>query len=163
MTNGETEAASVRPSRPRSITVASWLFLINGVFWGLFAGPYAIYISQLGHLPVTPAGFESMAGPLTDEFGYRIVVWLLIPLGLLSWLEVVAGWWLRGNRKEGGWLAILLLPVSMFFWISFVMPIWLALGPARVLLVLAGWKSLRHTARPANRRDKTGTAIPPRT
>ena len=84
-----------------------------------------------------------MSGPISQRFGHEAVVWLLVPLAFTSWLEVLAGYWLRKSRKEGGWLAVFLLPITMFFWIGFVMPIWLVLGPFRVLLVLAGWKSLR--------------------
>ena len=128
----------------KSIRVASWLFLGNGVAGGLAAIPYAIYISRLGRLPyMGPIVGESMSGPISDRFGYQAVVWFLIPMGLLSWIEVLAGWWLRRQRKEGGWLAIILLPVSMFFWIGFLLPIWILLGPIRIALVRKGWKTLR--------------------
>jgi hypothetical protein len=64
-------------------------------------------------------------------------------MGLIMWIEVLAGWWLRRGRKEGGWLALLLLPVSMFFWIGFLLPIWILLGPVRIAFVLRGWRTLR--------------------
>lgn len=128
----------------KSIRVASWLFLVNGVAGGLVAIPYAIYIHRLGRLPyMGPIVGESMSGPISDRFGSQGVVWFLVSLGLLSWIEVLAGWWLRGQRREGGWLALALLPVSMFFWIGFLLPIWLVLGPVRIVLVLRGWKSLK--------------------
>ena len=140
--NGEARMDTGHP-HSRSIAVASALFLINGVAWGLGTIPYALYIHRLGELPTTVGGIESMSGPISRRFGHDAVVWLLVPLAFASWLEVLAGYWLRKSRKEGGWLAIFLLPITMFFWIGFVMPIWLVLGPLIVLLVLAGWKSLR--------------------
>lgn len=128
----------------KSIRIASWLFLVNGVAGGVASIPYAIYIHRLGRLPyMGPIVGESMSGPISDRFGSEAVVWFLIPLGLLSWIEVLAGWLLRRQRKEGGRLAIFLLPVSMFFWIGFLLPIWLVLGPIRIALVLKGWKMLK--------------------
>ncbi len=125
----------------RSLRLASWLFISNGVAWGLGSIPYAIYIHRLRRLPYI-GPIESMSGPLSDRFGHQAVVWLLVPMGLLAWLEVLAGWWLRHQRKEGGWLAFLLLPVSMFFWIGFLLPILIVLGPVRIALMLKGWKRL---------------------
>lgn len=122
--------------------MASWVFLIKGVAWGLGSFPNAFYRYQLGEMPVI-GGLETMGGPISDQFGWEAVVWFLIPMGLLAWVEVLAGWWLRKGRKEGGWLAILLLPVSMFFWIGFLLPIWILLGPIRIALVLKGWRTLR--------------------
>lgn len=124
------------------IRVASWLFTLNGAAWGVTAIPFAFYIDRLGRLPVI-VGIESLGGPISETFGHQAVVWLLIPMGLLSWLEVLAGRWLRQGRKEGGWLGLWLLPVSMFFWIGFLLPAWLILGPLRAALILLGWKSLR--------------------
>ncbi len=126
-----------------SIRIASWLFLVNGLAWGLAFFPFDLYLRSLGRLPVLPVIGTGMGGPISNQFGWRGVVWLLIPMGLLAWVEVLAGWWLRHRRKEGGWLAIVLLPVSMFFWYGFLLPIWMLLGPARVALVLYGWKALR--------------------
>ena len=131
------EVGGVRPIR-----IASWLFIGNGVAWGLAFIPEAIYIRSLGRLPVI-GPIEGMSGPISDQFGWEAVVWLLIPMGLLAWVEVLAGWWLRQGRKEGGWLAFFLLPVSMFFWIGFLLPIWILMVPVRVALVLGGWRTLR--------------------
>ena len=124
------------------IRVASWLFLGNGVAWGLGTIPYAMYINSLGRLPVF-GSIRANAGPVSDHFGWEGVVWLLIPMGLLAWVEVLAGWWLRKPEKQGGWLAIVSFPVWMFFPVGFLLPIWIALGPIRVALVLTGWKALR--------------------
>lgn len=125
-----------------TIRVASWLFILNGAAWGVFAIPFAFYIDRLGRLPVI-VGIESLSGPISDTLGHQAVVWLLIPMGLLSWLEVLAGRWLRQGRKEGAWLGLFLLPVSMFFWIGFLLPAWLILGPLRAALILVGWRHLR--------------------
>lgn len=126
----------------RTIRVVSWLFIGNGIAWGLGSIPNAIYRYQLGRMP-TIGDLETMGGPISDQFGWEGVVWFLIPMGLLAWVEVLAGWWLRQGRREGGWLAIVLLPVSMFFWIGFLLPIWILLGPVRIALVLAGWRRLQ--------------------
>lgn len=131
---GETELPTIR--------VASWLFTLNGAAWGVFAIPFAFYIDGLGRLPVI-VGIESLSGPISDTFGHQAVVWLLIPMGFLSWLEVLAGRWLRKGRKEGAWLGLFLLPVSTFFWIGFLLPAWLLLGPLRAALILRGWRHLR--------------------
>lgn len=127
----------------RAIRIASWLFLINGVAWGLGGIPEAIIIRSLGRLPAVGPIEQGMGGPISNQFGWRGVVWFLIPMGLIMWIEVLAGWWLRRGRKEGGWLALLLLPVSMFFWIGFLLPIWILLGPVRIAFVLRGWRTLR--------------------
>jgi hypothetical protein len=133
-----------RGNGERSIRLASWLFLVNGVVAGLASIPFAIYIHRLGRLPrMGPIVGEAMSGPISARFGSEAVVWLLVPMSLLGWTEVLAGWWLRRQRQAGGWLAIVLLPVSMFFWIGFLMPIYLVLGPIRIALVLRGWRSLR--------------------
>lgn len=131
----------------RSIRIASWLFLGNGVAWGLYSIPFAVYLDRLGRLPIIGlpivGPIHGMGGPISRRFGVEGVVWFLMAMGLLVWTEVLAGWWLRRRRKGGGWLAIFLFPVSMFFWIGFELPIWIAMGPTRVALVLLGWKALR--------------------
>lgn len=126
----------------RAIRIASWLFLINGIAWGLGSIPNAIYRYQLGRMPRI-GDLETMGGPVSSQFGWEGVVWFLIPMGLLAWVEVLAGWWLRKGQKQGRWLAIVSLPVWMFFPVVFLLPIWIALGPIRVALVLKGWKTLR--------------------
>lgn len=136
-TTPDVEVVGARPTR-----IASWLFIGNGLAWGLAFIPYAIYIRSLGRLPVI-GSIEGMSGLISDRFGWQGVVWFLIPMGLLAWVEVLAGWWLHQGRREGGWLALLLLPVSMFFWIGFLLPIWILLGPVRVALVIRGWRTLR--------------------
>lgn len=126
----------------RAIRIASWLFLINGIAWGLGSIPNAIYRSQLGRMPRI-GELETMGGPVSSQFGWEGVVWFLIPMGLLAWVEVLTGWWLRKRQKQGGWLAIVSLPVWMFFPVVFLLPLWIALGPIRVALVVAGWRALR--------------------
>lgn len=135
-----TTDVAIEPSR--SIRIASWLFLGNGVLWGLGTIPYAIYIYSIGRLPMF-GSIRANAGPVSEQFGWEGVVWFLIPMGLLAWVEALTGWWLRKRQKQGGWLAIVSLPVWMFFPVVFLLPIWIALGPIRVALVLAGWKTLR--------------------
>lgn len=131
----------------RSVRVASWLFLVNGIAWGLSSIPFALYLDRLGRLPIVPIPMigtvRGMGGPISRQFGVEGVVWFLMAMGLLMWAEVLAGWWLHEGRRAGGWLAIFLLPVSMFFWIGFALPIWIVVGPTRVALVLLGWKALR--------------------
>lgn len=127
----------------RAIRVASWLFLISGVAWGLGGIPEAIIIRSLGRLPAVGPIDQGMGGPISNQFGWGGVVWFLIPMALTMWIEVLAGWWLRRGRREGGWLALFLFPVSMFFWIGFLLPIWILMGPVRVALVLRGWRTLR--------------------
>lgn len=141
-TAGQIPSSTAPVGGERSIRIVSWLFLGNGIVWGLGSIPYAIYINRLGSLPVI-GPIESMAGPISELFGYEGVVWFLVVMGLLSWLEVLAGWWLRQGQKEGALLAFGLLPVSMFFWVGFLLPIWLVLGPVRIYLLARGWKTVR--------------------
>lgn len=47
------------------------------------------------------------------------------------------------ESKKGGRLAILPLPVSTFFWIRFVPPIWILPEPMRLALVLRGRRAPR--------------------
>lgn len=133
-------------SGSRSIGIASWLYLGNGLGWGLYSIPFAIYLHRLGHLPIIDlpivGPIHGMGGPFSRGFGVEGVVWFLVAMGLVMWMEVLAGRWLRQHREAGGWLAIFLLPVSMFFWIGFELPLWIALGPIRIALVLLGWKTL---------------------
>lgn len=83
----------------RTIRIASWLFLINGIAWGLGSIPNAIYRSQLGRMPKI-GELETMGGPVSSQFGWEGVVWFLIPMGLLAWVEVLAGWWLRPRCRD---------------------------------------------------------------
>lgn len=139
--------ADVTVDRSRSIRIASWLYLGNGIAWGLYSIPFAIYLDRLGSLPVIDlpivGPIHGMGGPFSRGLGVDGVVWFLAAMGLVMWMEVLAGRWLRQYREAGGWLAIFLLPVSMFFWIGFELPIWVVLGPTRIALVLLGWKALR--------------------
>ena len=132
---------SERVDGERAIRIASWLFLINGIAWGLGSIPNAIYRYQLGRMPRI-GDLERMGGPVSSQFGWEGAVWFLIPMGLLAWVEVLAGWWLRKRQKQGGWLAIVSLPVWMFFPVVFLLPLWIALGLVRVALVIAGWRAL---------------------
>lgn len=125
--NTSVTTAEVAVESSRSIRIASWLFIINGIAWGLGTFSNAFYRYQLGEMREI-GGLETMGGPISSQFGWQGVVWFLIPMGLLAWLEVLAGWWLRKGHRQGGWLAILLLPVSMFFWVGFLLPLWILLG-----------------------------------
>lgn len=88
----------------RAIRIASWLFLINGIAWGLGSIPNAVYRYQLGRMPRI-GDLETMGGPVSSQFGWEGVVWFLIPMGLLAWVEALAGWWLRKQQKQGGGLS----------------------------------------------------------
>ncbi len=89
-TSGSVTTRTGEIAADRSIRIASWLFLVNGVAWGLGAIPYAIYISNLGRLPMF-GSIRANSGPVSDQFGWEAVVWFLIPMGLLAWVEALTG------------------------------------------------------------------------
>jgi hypothetical protein len=60
--------------------------------------------------------------------GFILVCAAEVALGALLWLGLPAS----------RWLSLGLLPVELFFWIGFALPVGFLLGPARVVLAMLG-------------------------
>jgi len=127
--------------RPLSITVASVLFVVIGLGFGLSAFPVARYLARHHELPIV-FGIRAFAGPF-ERFGPGVFGRLLTAYGVLSLLEVLAGVWLWRGLKQGALLGVVLSAVNAVFWVGFALPIPLIGGPLRILLLMLGWRSLR--------------------
>jgi hypothetical protein len=126
--------------------VASILYGVPGLGFGIFVPLVLAYAARRGELPMTPFGWRLMGGPFEAVGTDR-----LTPLGWglgaalvgVSALDVVAGIWLRQGRRRGARLALATTPVTLALGAAFVVPFLLAVAPLRAILVIAGWRGLR--------------------
>lgn len=123
----------VETVRPGSITAASILLFIFGV------------LSLLGGFLVL-VGYAALA-----ELGIDVALGSLVAMGVLSVIfglgEIIAGAYLWGCYKFGGWLGlgiciVSLAPAALFF-DPVVTPLSVFLALVIIALIASGWKSLK--------------------
>ena len=123
----------------RAAAIVMWAYAAG---FGLSAIPVGIYLKQRGRLPSFFGLFDMYGGPWSarlsdDAFVLRLIAFLVVTL-LVAW----AAWLVWNGSKAGALLGLALLPIEVFFWLGFALPIPWLLGAARVVLLLLGWKSL---------------------
>ncbi len=131
-----------RQERPAAITAASILYILNGLAFLISSPLVVIYILRKRELPVV-FGIEALSGPISDRLGLDAVIAASVPWAIVNGLELVTGYWLWKSRKKGGKLGLILFPAGLIFWIGYLLPGPLVIGPLRVLLLARGWKTLR--------------------
>jgi hypothetical protein len=83
------------------------------------------------------------SGPL-EGLGVETTTPLLITFVLVCAAELVVGWMLWRRKRAAIAISLALLPLELAFWIGFALPVAIALGLARIALVLAAWSSGRR-------------------
>jgi hypothetical protein len=137
--NNATTASRLRSG---AITVVAILYCWFGFAFLVSSLLIGVYVLRNGALPVL-FGIDMLAGPISQRYGVNATVAATIPWGVVNVLEMLAGYWLWRSRKQGGKLALVLFPIGLIFWVGFALPIMVLVGPLRVFLLGAGWRSLR--------------------
>jgi len=127
---------------------AGVLACFTGLVFGL-PGVYAIWhLVDRGSVWVF-LGFRTYGDGPFEDLGIYTTVPLLLAFLSVCVAELLAGWLLWRHRRDGGVLALALLPVEFAFWIGFALPLGPVAGLTRTVLVLMSWSSLRRArARP---------------
>ncbi|MBI4416127.1 MAG: hypothetical protein HY557_03995, partial [Euryarchaeota archaeon] len=124
------------------ITVASILFLVTGISLPIFNSYTVLYVLENQRLPVIFGfGTDSHLLP-SGSLGLDAIVGFRLLFAFVSALEILVGYWLWRSLKKGGKLAVVLFPLSMFFYVGFGLPGPVIIGPLRLLLIASGWKAL---------------------
>jgi len=130
------------PHRSPAITTASIFFLVFGIGILVVNVPVIAYMMSKRSFPVV-FGIPLMGSSFTERPGMDFMIGASLLFQIVNALEVLAGFWLWKSDKKGGRLGLMLLPVSMPFWILFQLPGPLVVGPLRAIALAIGWKTLR--------------------
>ncbi len=140
---GEPESRARRntaPATARGVAILTWTYAAG---FGGAAIPVAAYLSQNGTLPrfldvFTMYGEGSLSERLSDTgLTVAMLAFFMVTLAA-SW----AAWLLWTGSKFGAVFALLLLPVEVWFWIGFALPLPWLFGVLRLLLIAMAWTSL---------------------
>jgi hypothetical protein len=134
-----------------AIRCASFLYYFTGLA-GFFGQAGVLgYVLWRNEFPVVLGIQLNGDGPF-EAVGLRGMKALMAAAAVVGLGEVVAARWLSQSRLRGGVLALGLWPLGVFLWIGFALPMWLVTAPIKILLVLAGWRSLGGPAGAAEER-----------
>lgn len=124
------------------VRAASVLFLVGGILHLAGLPPVLLYLQENGELPVL-LGERALGGGPFESLDPGVIALLGWAFVGLSALELLAARWLWQSRRAGGVLALVLSAAGAPFWIGFLLPYMLLVGPLRVALVALRWSSLR--------------------
>jgi hypothetical protein len=133
-----------RLTLPLTVRVASLLYALPGLAFGLGTVGTLAYLARKGELPMTPFGWRLMGAPLVGTVRFGALGWVLaLALVATSALDVIAATWLRQGKPQGARLGLATTPLTLVLAAAFVLPGLLVVAPARALLLLAARRSLR--------------------
>lgn len=133
---------SARAGGVPSIRAAGVIEVLLSLAFGGGAAWTMLHLAQNGELPMTPWGFRSMSGPF-EELGqqtFSVLGWALVAICAL---DVLAGIWLVQRRRRGFGLGLATAVPQFALGLGFALPFLLVGVPIRVLLAIAGRRSLR--------------------
>jgi Ca2+/Na+ antiporter len=134
-----TAEPQTRMRSAQSAAVVTWVY---AAAFGAPIIPNAAYIAQNGRLPWFLDAFPMYGGPWADPFEEVKVLLLLTGFLVVTLAAAWAAWLVWNGSMLGGVLALALLPAEAAFWYGFALPLPWLLGLARVILLIAAWKSL---------------------
>jgi len=123
------------------LRIASALFIIDGVGFGVFAVPAIVRVLQHRPVPVV-FGFPAYGGGPFERVGLKSTVPLLATFLLVEILEVVAGVLVWNGSRAGAILGFALIPCGAFFWWGFALPIPPVFAVVRSILIGMSWSRL---------------------
>ena len=130
----------------RSAVLAARAAAVIQILIGLGFGGGALWtvlhLAQNGELPMTPWGFRSMAGPF-EALGKDAFLALGISLAVVCAVDIAAGVWLWRLERRGLRLGLATALPQLALGLGFALPFQLVSVPLRVVLSLAGRRSLR--------------------
>lgn len=118
--------------------ILTWLYAAG---FGGATIPVAVYLYRRGKLPTFFDLFEMYRGPWWSRFGQRTFVWLLMAFLFVTLSAAGAAWLVWNASKVGGVLTVAILPLEVWFWVGFDLPIPKVIGVARAGLLALGWSS----------------------
>ena len=128
----------------RSVRLASLLYALPGLAFGLGTVGTLAYLARKGELPMTPFGWRLMGAPLVGTVRFGALGWVLaLALVATSALDVIAAIWLRQGKPQGARLGLATTPLTLMLAVAFLLPGLVVVAPVRALLVLAARRSLR--------------------
>ncbi len=131
-----------RPSGDSAARVAGVIQVALGLGFGIGSAVTMRHLAAHGELPMTPFGFRSMAGPF-EQLGSERLAQLGWAFVVVCAADVIAGVWHWQRRRRGLLLGLLTAPPGFALALGFALPFMLIGLPLRVLLALAGRRSLR--------------------
>ena len=133
---------SSRAGEITSVRAGGTLQILLSLAFGGGAAWTMLHLAQNGELPMTPWGFRSMSGPF-EELGqqtFSVLGWALVAICAL---DVLAGIWLVQHRRRGFGLGLITAVPQVALGLGFALPFLLVGVPIRVLLAVAGRRTLR--------------------
>lgn len=134
----------------QSAAVVTWVYV------AAFGAPVianAAFVAQNGRLPRFLDAFAMYGGPWSVPFDEANFLLLLTGFLVVTLAAAWAAWMVWNGSRLGGVFCLALLPAEAAFWYGFALPLPWLLGLARVILLIAAWKSLswQRTQTPATR------------
>lgn len=124
------------------VRISAVVYLALGAGFGIGGAVTLWRLAVDGQLPMTPWGFRSMSGPF-EQLGtarFQALGWTLV--GVCA-LDMLAGAWLWQGRKRGLRLGLATTLPATILGLGFALPFLLVGIPIRVILALAGRRTLR--------------------
>ncbi|GAA3229147.1 hypothetical protein GCM10017691_20950 [Pseudonocardia petroleophila] len=128
----------------RAFAVVTWVYVAG---FGSASVPVAASLLESGQLPSFFGVFRMLAGPWSVGASPSTLLMLTAGFFVLTLTAAWAAWLVRHGSRAGAVLAFVLLPVEALFWYGLSLPIPWLLGVARLLLLVAAWRTVG--ARPA--------------
>ena len=142
MSDQDRALPSARAGGVPSVRAAGVLEILLSLAFGGGAAWTMRHLAQNGELPMTPWGFRSMSGPF-EELGqqtFSVLGWALVAICAL---DVLAGIWLMQRRRRGFVVGLVTAVPQVALGLGFALPFLLVGVPIRVVLAIAGRRSLR--------------------
>jgi hypothetical protein len=99
---------------PWTVRVASALYALPGLAFGLGTVGTLAYLARNGELPMTPFGWRLMGAPLVGTVRFGALGWVLaLALVATSALDVIAAIWLRQGKPQGARLGLATTPLTL--------------------------------------------------
>lgn len=124
---------------------AATLFVALGLGFGIGALVALDHDRRHGEMPMTPFGFRAFGGGPFDALSHERFTALLWATVAVCAVDVVAGVLLAQGRRQGTTLGLATSPAAFILSVGFALPFLFISVPIRVVLLLAGRRSLRQT------------------
>ncbi|QJY47914.1 hypothetical protein [Pseudonocardia broussonetiae] len=123
----------------RAFAVVTWVYVAG---FGSASVPVAASLLESGQLPSFFGVFRMYAGPWSIGASPSTLVVLTTVFLALTLTAAWAAWLVRHGSRAGAVLAVVLLPVEALFWYGLSLPIPWLLGVARLVLLVAAWRTV---------------------